>query len=142
MYAGYDGSRLLVSGNLSQAQQHGRDLLAVERALDLSPEHWLNHAFAEHPWLGIPADYVYATLHYAVTAAVLFWLWRFRREHYTRARTWLLLTTALGLVGFVSFPTAPPRLLGGSAGFADILAQHASIGWWSGGGGCPRGSPR
>ncbi|MCX4750082.1 phosphatase PAP2 family protein [Kitasatospora sp. NBC_01287] len=139
VYAGYDGSRLLVSGNRPQAQQHGRDLLSIERALGLSPEHWLNHAFAEHAWLGIPADFVYATLHYAVTAVVLFWVWRYRREHYARARTWLLLTTALGLVGFVAFPTAPPRLLDSSSGFMDILAQHASIGWWSGGGGVPKG---
>ncbi|MGF1425929.1 phosphatase PAP2 family protein [Kitasatospora sp. LaBMicrA B282] len=139
VYAAYDGSRLLVSGNQLQAQQHGLRLLAIERAVGLSPEHWVNHAFAAHPWLGIPADFVYSTLHYAVTAAVLFWVWRFRREHYAHARTWLLLTTTLGLVGFVAYPTAPPRLLDGSSGFVDVLAQHASIGWWSGGGGVPKG---
>ncbi|MFE0463610.1 phosphatase PAP2 family protein [Kitasatospora sp. NPDC058965] len=139
VYAAYDGSRLLVSGNRLQAEQHGRDLLAVERAVGLSPEHWLNRAFADHGWLGIPADFMYATLHYAVTAVVLFWVWRFRRAHYVHARNWLLLTTTLGLVGFVGFPTAPPRLLDSSSGFVDILAQHASLGWWSGGGGVPKG---
>ncbi|MCC9305923.1 phosphatase PAP2 family protein [Kitasatospora sp. RB6PN24] len=138
VYAAYDGSRLLAGDNRSQAQQHGRRLLAIERALDLSPEHWLNRAFAEHSWLGAPADYVYSLLHYAITAVVLIWLWRYRRAHYTHARTWLLLTTALGLVGFVAFPTAPPRLLDSSSGFVDVLAQHASIGWWSGGG-VPKG---
>ncbi|GAA1228930.1 hypothetical protein GCM10009665_19250 [Kitasatospora nipponensis] len=137
--AAYDGSRLLVSGNRLQAEQHGRDLLTAEHALGLSPEHWLNGAFADHSWLGVPADYLYATLHYGITAVVLFWLWRHRREHYVHGRNWLLLTTALGLVGFVAFPTAPPRLLDASSGFVDVLAQHASIGWWSGGGGVPTG---
>ncbi|GAA1983471.1 phosphatase PAP2 family protein [Kitasatospora viridis] len=139
MYAAYDGSRLLASSSLPQAQQHGRDLLAGERALGLSPEHWLNRLFAQHPCLGVPADFAYATLHYAVTAGVLFWLWRYRREHYVRARTWLVLTTTLGLVGFIAFPTAPPRLLDNSSGFVDVLALHSSLGWWSGGGGVPKG---
>jgi hypothetical protein len=139
VYAAYDGSRLLVSGNQAQAQHHGLRLLAIERAVGLSPEHWLNRAFAEYPWLGIPADFLYATLHYAVTAVVLFWVWRYRHKHYDHARNWLLLTTTLGLVGFVAYPTAPPRLLESSSGFIDVLAQHASIGWWSGGGGVPKG---
>ncbi|PYC76693.1 hypothetical protein C7C46_22040 [Streptomyces tateyamensis] len=139
VYAAYDGSRLLASNNLVQAQQHGQDLLSAERALHLSPELWLNRAFTTHSWLGVPADFAYATLHYAVTGAVLFWLWRFRRAAYAHARNWLLVTTTLGLAGFVAFPTAPPRLLDGSAGFVDVLAQHASIGWWSGGGGVPKG---
>ncbi|MFE9421492.1 phosphatase PAP2 family protein [Kitasatospora sp. NPDC006697] len=139
VYAAYDGSRLLVSGNQLQAQHHGLRLLSIERALGMSPEHWLNRAFAAHAWLGVPADFLYATLHYVVTAVVLFWVWRYRRDHYVRARTWLLLMTTLGLVGFVAYPTAPPRLLEDASGFTDILALHASIGWWSGGGGVPKG---
>jgi len=137
IYAGYDGSRLLVSGSLSQAQRHGRELLSVERNyLHFSPEHAINRAFADHAWLGIPGDFVYATLHYVITLAVLVWIWR----SYRQARTALMLTTLLGVIGFVVFPTAPPRLLEASYGYVDILAQHASVGWWgAGGGGTPRG---
>lgn len=139
VYAVYDGSRLLVHGKQDVAERHGRDILSVERHLGLSPEHWLNHAFYDHAWLGIPADYMYATLHYILTVVVLFWLWKSHREAYRQARTWLGLTTMLGLVGFITFPTAPPRMLGGSYDFVDTLAEHASIGWWGGGGGTPKG---
>jgi hypothetical protein len=139
VYAAYDGSRLLVSGKREQAEHHGQRLLADEHRLHLSPEHWLNHAFTDHAWLGIPADFAYASLHYLITAGVLVWIWRRHREHYVHARIWLGLTTLLGLVGFVAFPTAPPRMLAPSFGFVDILAQHASIGWWGTGGGTPRG---
>jgi hypothetical protein len=141
IYAGYDGSRLLVSGSLSQAQRHGRELLSIEQNyLHFSPEHMINRAFADHAWLGIPGDFVYATLHYVVTLAVLVWIWRNRQEHYRTARTALMLTTLLGVIGFVVFPTAPPRLLEASYGYVDVLAQHASVGWWgAGGGGTPRG---
>jgi hypothetical protein len=141
IYAGYDGSRLLVSGSLRQAQQHGQDLLSFEKhVMHFSPERAINHAFSAHAWLGIPGDFIYASLHYVVTLSVLVWIWRSRQEHYRQARTWLMLTTLLGVVGFVLFPTAPPRLLDSSYGYIDLLAQHASVGWWgAGGGGTPKG---
>ncbi|MFC1420568.1 phosphatase PAP2 family protein [Streptacidiphilus cavernicola] len=139
VYAVYDGSRLLVKGAQDRAMRHGRDILSLERHLHLSPEHWINHTFYDHAWLGVPADYLYATLHYVLTVGVLFWLWRFHRVHYRQARTWLGLTTMIGLVGFITFPTAPPRMLGPSYDFVDTLAEHADIGWWGGGGGTPKG---
>ncbi|WP_052070077.1 phosphatase PAP2 family protein [Streptacidiphilus albus] len=140
VYAAYDGSRLLVNGKRTQALQHGDSILKLERQLHLSPELSLNHFFAAHAWIGVPADFIYATLHYIITVVVLFWVWRYHRDHYRHARTWLGLTTVLGVIGFVTFPTAPPRLLGSSYGFVDLLVEHASVGWWGGGGG--GGTPR
>jgi hypothetical protein len=138
LYAIYDGSRLLVNTSPAQAEHHGEQILSFERRLHFSPEHAINHLFARNAWLGIPADFIYASLHYVITVCVLFWVWRKHRDHYRQARTWLGLTTLLGVIGFVVFPTAPPRLLG--HGFIDILAEHASVGWWgAGGGGTPRG---
>ncbi|MEY9848130.1 phosphatase PAP2 family protein [Streptacidiphilus sp. MAP5-3] len=139
VYAAYDGSRLLVHGKETEARHHGELLLRAERHLHAEPEHALNSLFAHHAWLGIPADFVYASLHYVITPLVLFWLYRSRRAHYAFARTWLCLATALGLVGYVLFPTAPPRLLADPDGFLDIMAQHSSIGWWGGSGSAPKG---
>ncbi|MDQ1376782.1 MAG: hypothetical protein QOE15_955 [Acidimicrobiaceae bacterium] len=52
------------------------------------------------------------------------WLHRRRSERdYTTRRTSLLLASALGLVGFVFFPTAPPRLA--TVGIADSVSQAA-----------------
>ncbi|MBC3839942.1 phosphatase PAP2 family protein [Streptacidiphilus sp. 4-A2] len=114
LYGIYDGSRLLVNTSPAQAEHHGEQILSFERGLHLSPEHAINHLFARNAWLGIPADFIYASLHYVITVCVLFWVWRKHRDHYRRARTWLGLTTLLGVVGFVVFPTAAaaagPRL--------------------------------
>lgn len=139
IYLVYDGSRLLVSGGLDEAVRDARGLIDVEQWLHLDPERWLNSTFSSHLWLGIPADYAYATLHYLVTPAVLVWLWRRHRDQYRRARTWLGITTVLALVGFVLFPAAPPRLMPSSYGFTDTMAQHAAIGWWSGDASAPKG---
>ncbi|WP_052440614.1 phosphatase PAP2 family protein [Streptacidiphilus anmyonensis] len=139
VYAAYDGSRLLVHGKESVARHHGELLLRTERRLHLEPEHWLNRLFSEHPWLGVPADFIYASLHYAVTPLVLVWIFRSRRAHYAFARTWLVLATGFGLIGFVFFPTAPPRLLTDPDGFLDVMAQYAHLGWWGGSGSAPKG---
>jgi hypothetical protein len=139
LYLAYDGSRLLVGSGFGTAAKDGRDLLHAERWLHLDPERWLNSTFSSHQWLGIPADFAYATLHYLVTPAVLVWLWRRHRAQYRRARTWLGVTTVMALVGFVLFPAAPPRLMPSSYGFTDVMAQHASIGWWGSAASAPKG---
>ncbi|MFC5909571.1 phosphatase PAP2 family protein [Streptacidiphilus monticola] len=139
IYAAYDGSRLLVRGGLEEAQHDATRLLDIEQWLHLDPERWLNSAFTSDRWLGIPADFAYATLHYIVTPLILAWLWRRHREVYRRARTWLGISTVLALAGFILYPTAPPRLLPDSFGFTDTMAQHANVGWWAGSASAPKG---
>lgn len=58
---------------------------------------------------------------------------------YRFARTWLMTSTLVGLIGFTLAPTAPPRLLAGGHGFVDTMAQYSSYGWWGGDASAPRG---
>lgn len=139
VYFAYDGSRLLANGAPDPAIAHGNALLRWEGWARLNPEPWLNDLFSQHISLGLPADYIYATLHYLVTPLVLIWMWREHKPHYRLARTQLGLATAAGLIGFLTFPTAPPRLLDSSAGFTDVMAQYSSAGWWAGDASTPRG---
>ena len=60
---------------------------ALRAALGIAPEHALNKLFSAHIALGLPADYIYATLHYIVTPAVLIWLWRRYARRTRHART-------------------------------------------------------
>ncbi|MCD0483324.1 phosphatase PAP2 family protein [Streptacidiphilus sp. ASG 303] len=139
IYAAYDGSRLLVAGSLPRALRNGHALLSAEARLRLSPEHLLNTAFTRHAWLAVPADFAYASLHYLVTPLVLAWLWHRHRGRYRHARTWLGVSTVLGLAGFTLLPTAPPRLLEASYGFTDSMRQHAAVGWWGADASAPKG---
>ena len=59
--------------------------------------------------------------------------------HYRVARTWLMTSTFIGLIGFTLLPTCPPRLLDASHGFVDTMAQYSSYGWWGGEASAPRG---
>ncbi|MFE7568483.1 phosphatase PAP2 family protein [Streptomyces sp. NPDC057539] len=139
VYAAYSLGRLLARGDLSTAVDHGLAILRVEKALFLNAEHPLNRLFTSTPALGIPADFAYASLHYLVTPAVLVWLFRRRPARYRAARTWLLLSTVLGLAGFTLLPTCPPRLLEAGYGFVDTMAQYSAYGWWGDEASAPRG---
>lgn len=139
VYACYSAGRLLVRGNESAAVDHGLAILRFEKALWLNAEHPLNRLFTREPWIGIPADFWYASLHYLVTPAVLIWLFRSRAVRYRAARTWLMTSTFIGLVGFTLLPTCPPRLLDPSNGFVDTMAHYSAYGWWGGQASAPRG---
>lgn len=139
VYAAYSCGRLLARGDVGTAVDHGLAVLDLEKALHLNAEHPLNRLFTETPALGIPADFAYASLHYLVTPAVLIWLFRRRPGGYRAARTWLMVSTLLGLIGFTLLPTCPPRLLDAGHGFVDTMAQYSSYGWWGAEASAPRG---
>ncbi|MFE9254744.1 phosphatase PAP2 family protein [Streptomyces sp. NPDC006879] len=139
MYAVYSGGRLLARGDADIAVGHGLAILQFEETFRINAEHPLNRLFSDQPWLGVPADFVYASLHYLVTPAVLVWLFRRRPAHYLAARTWLMISTLLGLVGFTLMPTCPPRLLDAAHGFVDTMAQYSAYGWWGSEASAPRG---
>ncbi|MFF7893628.1 phosphatase PAP2 family protein [Streptomyces sp. NPDC007907] len=139
VYACYSAGRLLARGDVSGAVDNGLTILRFEKALYLNFEHPLNRLFTREAWIGIPADFWYASLHYLVTPAVLVWLFRSRAVRYRAARTWLMTSTLIGLIGFTLLPTCPPRLLDASHGFVDTMAQYSSYGWWGGAASAPRG---
>ncbi|MFK4104466.1 phosphatase PAP2 family protein [Streptomyces sp. NPDC019531] len=139
VYACYSAGRLLARGDVSGAVDHGLALLKVEKFLRINAEHPLNRLFTSEAWIGVPADFWYASLHYVVTPAVLIWLFRSHAVRYRAARTWLMTSTFIGLIGFTLLPTCPPRLLSASHGFVDTMAQYSSYGWWGGEASAPRG---
>ncbi|MEU0943830.1 phosphatase PAP2 family protein [Streptomyces canus] len=139
VYACYSAGRLLARGDVTGAVDHGLAILKVEKVLHLNAEHPLNRLFTSQTWIGVPADFWYASLHYLVTPAVLIWLFRSHAVHYRAARTWLMTSTFMGLIGFTLLPTCPPRLLSASHGFVDTMAQYSSYGWWGGEASAPRG---
>jgi PAP2 superfamily len=88
--------------------------------LHLFVEAKVQHAARVVPGLSSLLGTVYLTLHLAVTAAVLLWLHQRRPAAFVFVRTTLLLASALSLVGFLAYPTAPPRLAG--IGIADTVS--------------------
>ncbi|WP_424891766.1 phosphatase PAP2 family protein [Streptomyces sp. XH2] len=139
VYALYSAGRLLVRGDVQTAVDHGLAILDLEKSFRINFEHPLNRLFTDHAALGIPADFAYASLHYLLTPALLVWLFRRRPAEYRLQRSWLMISTLIGLIGFTLLPTCPPRLLDPGEGFVDTMAQYSSYGWWGGDASAPRG---
>jgi hypothetical protein len=95
--------------------------------LHLNFERSFNHFVASAQWLAQFLDYYYSTMHFIMTIGVMVWLFVRRPHIYRGARTVLVTTTLLGLLGFVLFPTAPPRLLP-HFGYIDTVAQFHTWG--------------
>src|ERR1044072_483919 len=71
VYACYSAGRLLARGDVTGAVDHGLAILKVEKVLYLNAEHPLNRLFTSQTWIGVTADFWYASLHYLVKAAFL-----------------------------------------------------------------------
>ncbi|WP_439941145.1 phosphatase PAP2 family protein [Streptomyces sp. BBFR115] len=69
------------------------------------------------------ANTYYATVHFPATAGLLVWLYLRRPEHYVWTRRVLAALTAAALVLHLTFPLAPPRMLG-AAGLIDTARVY------------------
>ncbi len=126
LYGVYELARGLVVVNTREADRHADQLVALERSLHLFVEGRVQHAADALPGLAGLLGVSYLTLHLAVTAVVLLWLHRRRPTAFPFVRTTLLVASALALVGFLAYPTAPPRLAG--IGIADTVSTgHVNL---------------
>lgn len=121
-YSAYSLVRNLVPATHTKAIALGHHVLRIEHFLHLDVELSINRLFAKVHWLGIGANYYYASLHFVVTIAVLVWLYIQHPERYVFYRRLIFSTTVLALFGFWLLPLAPPRFL---PGFVDtVLTYH------------------
>jgi hypothetical protein len=112
LYALYEVARSFVVGDRGVAVEHAHAVASLERTLHVFVEARVQEWAERVPGLLGLLGVAYLTLHLAVTAGVLLWLHGRRAPAYAFVRTTLLVASALALVGFLVFPTAPPRLAG------------------------------
>lgn len=126
LYGLYELARGLVVGDPGEAERHARRVVAAERSLHVFHEAGVQHATQALPGLIGTLGTAYLTLHLTVTVAVLLWLHQRRPAAFAFVRTTLLVASGLALVGFLVYPTAPPRLAG--IGIADTVSNgHVSL---------------
>jgi membrane-associated phospholipid phosphatase len=123
-YIIYDSSRGLVGGGRSAALSHAQLVMSWERATSMTLERGIQAVVGGVPVLMRLFGWGYMGLHLGATGAALLWLHRRRAsEAYVKLRTALLMASGVGLIGFVLFPTAPPRLA--VLGVADSVSHGA-----------------
>ena len=120
LYGVYELARGRVVGDASEAVHHARQITTLERSMGLFVEAQVQDAAHTLPGLITLLGFSYLTLHLAVTVGVLLWLHRRRPATFPAVRTTLVLASGIALIGYLVFPTAPPRMSG--IGIADTVS--------------------
>lgn len=107
--------------SISEAERNAARIVDWERAVRLFQEERIQEFFLPHEWFIKFLNVYYGTAHFIVTIGVLLWLFHVQTDRYRQWRNVLFMTTGLALVGYMTFPLAPPRLLAPEFGFVDTL---------------------
>ncbi len=102
----------MTEGTEAEAIEHGLDLLRLERTLGIDFESNLQRRILDNRIALTFFNWIYIWGHWPAIAATLTWLHRTRYAEYLRLRNAMFISGAIGLVIFLSYPVAPPRLLG------------------------------
>jgi hypothetical protein len=122
-YATYEAARGLVAGARDPALDRAQQIVSLERKMHLFSEASVQEFARGIPGLLGTLSVAYLTLHLMVTASLLLWLYSRRPAAFAGVRTTLIIASALSLVGFLAFPTAPPRIAG--IGLSDTVSRGA-----------------
>ncbi len=118
---GFDAVNNLGEVRQRLAEHHGRQLLDLEGALRLSPEHALNAWTAGHHLLTEVVVFWYQNIHGTVTFGLIAWLWWRRPDLLPPLRAGLISVNLAALAVFWTWPVAPPRMLA-QPSFLDLVA--------------------
>ena len=77
-------------------------------------------------WVDDVGSWMYLNTHFIVTTCTLAFIYLFRNEHFYFVRNMFMVAMGLALVGYVVYPTAPPRMLP-ELGFVDSVADFTGV---------------
>lgn len=124
-YFAYFGVRGLTEGNFGQAVSNALAIVAIERSLGFFVEPALQSIIVGSEWLVNLANWVYLFGHWPVIIITGTWLYRSKRDRYRLYRNALIISGVIGLLIFMIFPVAPPRLIG--TAFVDTVTEYSNL---------------
>jgi membrane-associated phospholipid phosphatase len=126
-YQGYQVVRGITDSGVGDAHANAFQIMDIERSLGLFFEPGFQQTLIDHaPWLIDFANFMYLNSHFVVTTGFLAWLYLRRNDHFYFVRNMFMVAMALALVGYMLYPTAPPRLFPGE-GFTDTIAAFTGV---------------
>ncbi len=114
---------------VGEAIQRGIDVVQLEQSLGIFWEVQLQKAILEYDWFVTALNSYYLYGHLPLIGILAVWLYFWHRPQYLLMRNAFLVSGAIGLFVYLTFPTAPPRLLPEHLGFGfvdTILEQYGT----------------
>jgi hypothetical protein len=121
----YEASRAIAEGQASVAFRHARDVVSAERSLGVFDELTLQHWVLGAPGIVLDAaNWTYFNCQFTISIAFLIWVYCRRNDSFYFIRNVVIAADFIGVIGYITYPTAPPRMLK-DLGFVDTLHQTA-----------------
>jgi hypothetical protein len=118
--------RGVVDGRAAVAFENARRVIRLEHHLGVFVEPAAQAWASGTGWLIDLASWTYLNSHFVVTTSTLAFIYLFRNEHFYFVRNMFMVAMGIALVGYLVFPTAPPRLMP-EWGFADSVADFTGV---------------
>jgi hypothetical protein len=127
-YHGYSIVRGLANqpGVAAQAFDNGRSIIELQRTLGIFVEPHVQVWFATKPALIDLASWLYVNAQSTVLMGTLVFFYFFRNPSFYFVRNMLMVAMGIALVGYLAYPTAPPRFFP-EWGFHDAVADFAGV---------------
>ncbi len=116
----YFGVRTATKGAEAAAFKNAQALLRFERRVGIDIENWAQDQILGNTSVVTFFNWVYIWLHWPVVIGAFLWLYRYNKRGYVLFRNAIIVSGAIGLIFFITYPVAPPRFLDG---FSDTDAE-------------------
>ena len=125
-YLLYRLARGMVYDQTIAAFTHAREIVHLERSTHVFVEQSVQAWTTGTGFLADGASWMYLNSHFVVTTCTLAFMYLFRNEHFYFVRNMFMVAMGLALIGYILYPTAPPRMLP-ELGFVDSVADFTGI---------------
>jgi hypothetical protein len=113
-------------GEATAAFQHARDVIGIERTLNIFVEPSLQTFAAGQQWVLDGSSWMYINAQTSITLCALAWLYLFRNPSFYFVRNMFLTAFIVACIGYAVFPTAPPRFFP-EWGFFDAVSDFTGV---------------
>jgi PAP2 superfamily len=125
-YLAYRLARGLVEGDTSAAFAHASDLISIERTLHVFVEPSIQAWASGSHLVMVLASWLYVNAQGSITIAALLYLYVRHNSCFYFVRNMFMIAMAIALIGYIVFPTAPPRFLP-EWGFIDSVSDFTGV---------------
>ena len=108
------------------AFQNGRSVIGIEQSLGIFVEPRIQELFGPTSFVGDAASWMYLNAQVTVTLGALVYLYLRHNSSFYFVRNMFIVAWAIALLGYMVFPTAPPRFFP-EWGFVDSVADFTGI---------------
>jgi membrane-associated phospholipid phosphatase len=119
----YFGVRGLTVGSTEDALDHAHDIWAFEQHLHIDIEEALQAPASRSETVVTIANWIYIWGHWPIIVVTMLWLLRWHSDVFRRLRDAMMLSGAIGMVLYATYPVAPPRLAG--LGLIDTVSESS-----------------